>query len=165
MRSTFCYISALDLHYSLLESKRTNEKHRHIRWGYILKTALHVQVCFWKGDQEEEVSVWAAGSSPTSADVRLLSPHHRPTSQHHAPKKVRLSCYLLSFELLSLRCPHRVHSHYAWTINLGIKGIRFSYASKSIILRKNKPPRVLTCTQVCEYVSAGFIHRHHFHFK
>lgn len=27
------------------------------------------QVCLWEGDQEEEVSFWASGPSPTPADV------------------------------------------------------------------------------------------------
>lgn len=51
---------------------------------------LLLQVRLWEGNQEEEVSLRAAGSSPSAADIRLLTAHHGPPHQHCAPGKVRL---------------------------------------------------------------------------
>lgn len=63
------------------------------------------QVRLWKGDQEEKVSFWASGSSPSTADVRFVAAHHRPTYQHHAPEKVRVRTPSLIFgSYLSKSC-------------------------------------------------------------
>lgn len=58
---------------------------------------LLLQVRLWEGNQEEEVSLWATGPSPSAADVRLLASHHGPSNQHRAPEKVRL--WMLSVQL------------------------------------------------------------------
>lgn len=83
------------------------------------------QVRLRKGDQEEEVSLWASGASPASADVRFVAPHHRPAYQHHAPEKV--SVRAAASPLILCLDSRAADSHYAPTING-----RFSHASKSI---------------------------------
>lgn len=56
----------------------------------MLFSKLLFQVCLWEGNQEEEVSLWAAGASPAAANIRLHAAHHRPAHQHRAPEKVRV---------------------------------------------------------------------------
>lgn len=56
----------------------------------MLSSKLLLQVCLWEGNQEEEVSLWAAGASPAAANIRLHAAHHRPAHQHRAPEKVRV---------------------------------------------------------------------------
>lgn len=63
----------------LQASKRSHEKTKnthmvmiHFKNNHQTVQAVSLmspQVCLWEGDQEEEVSFWASGPSPTSADV------------------------------------------------------------------------------------------------
>lgn len=77
-------------------------KRSHDTWWMCRRVKLFSlpQVCLWEGDQEEEVSFWAPGPSPAPADVWFVAPHHRPTYQHHAQKKVRVRTASLLSALL-----------------------------------------------------------------
>lgn len=80
---TFCFL--IDFFLKTQQQRRVgNEKNKAVC------SKLLLQVRLWEGNQEEEVSLWATGSSPSAADIRLLAAHHGPAHQHRAPEKVRL---------------------------------------------------------------------------
>lgn len=65
---------------------------------------LLLQVRLREGNQEEEVSLWAAGTSAAAADIRLLAAHHRAAHQHRAPEKVRLRTVPVQFAHVNWQC-------------------------------------------------------------